>query len=76
MTRTVSTADTEVYNMFSQGWEEPHKPLTNHLMQQLTVALPKEHTQIQKFGNVKQEVLIDNFSKHSWSDEVLLRKHK
>lgn len=43
-------------------------------MQQLTVALSKQNTQIQNFGNVKQEVVIDNFSKHSRGDEVILRK--
>lgn len=45
-------------------------------MQQLAVALSKEHAQIQNFGNVKQEVLVDNFSKHSRSEEVLLRDEK
>lgn len=49
----------------------PH--LTYHLMQQLAVALPEQHTQIQNFGNVKEEIFIDNFSKHSWGDKVLLR---
>ncbi len=43
-------------------------------MQQLAVTLSKEYTQIQNFGNVKQEVLIDNFSKHSRGYEVLLWK--
>lgn len=43
-------------------------------MQQLTVALSKQNTQIQNFGNVKQEVVIDNFSKHSGGDEVILWK--
>lgn len=42
-------------------------------MQQLAVAFPKQHTQIQDFGNVKEEILIDNFSKHGWGDKVLLR---
>lgn len=48
--------------------------LTNHFMQQLTVALSKQNTQIQNFGNVKQEVVVDNFSKHSGGDEVILWK--
>lgn len=43
-------------------------------MQQLTVALSKQNTQIQNFGNVKQEVVIYNFSKHSRGDEVILWK--
>lgn len=43
-------------------------------MQQLTVAFSKENTQIQNFGNVKQEIIIDNFSKHSRRDEVILRE--
>lgn len=41
-------------------------------MQQLAVALSKKDTQIQNFGNVKEEVLIDNFSKYSRRDKVLL----
>lgn len=48
--------------------------LTNHFMQQLTVALSKQNTQIQNFGNVKQEIIIYNFSKHSRGDEVILRE--
>lgn len=43
-------------------------------MQQLTIALSKQNTKIQNFGNVKQEVIIDNFSKHSRGDEVFLWK--
>lgn len=43
-------------------------------MQQLTVALSKQNTQIQNFGNVKKEIIIDNFSKHSRGDEVILRE--
>lgn len=41
-------------------------------MKQLAVALSKEHTQIQNFRNVKQEVVIDNLSKYSWGEEVIL----
>lgn len=48
------------------------KKLTNHLVQQLTVAFSKKHTEIENLGNVKQEVIINDFSKHSWGDEVLL----
>lgn len=48
--------------------------LTNHFMQQLTVALSKQNTQIQNFRNVKKEIIIDNFSKHSRGDEVVLRE--
>lgn len=48
--------------------------LTNHFMQQLTVALSKQNTQIQNFRNVKQEIVIDNFSKHSRGDEAFLRE--
>lgn len=51
-----------------------YRELTYHFMQQTAVALSKEHTQIQDFGNVKQEVLIDDFSKHSRGEEVLLKK--
>lgn len=52
--------------------QNPNKLLTYHLLQQLAVSLSKEHTQIENFGNVKQEVIIDDFSKHSWGDEIFL----
>lgn len=51
-----------------------HKQPTYHLLQQLAVALPKQHTQIQNFGNVEKKVVIDDFSKHRRGDEVLLRE--
>lgn len=51
---------------------ETRRQLTDHLVQQLAVAFSKEHTQIQDFGNVKQEVLIDDFSKHGRGEEVFL----
>lgn len=43
-------------------------------MQQLAVALSKEHAQIQDFRNVKQEVVVDDFSKHGWGEEALLKE--
>ena len=43
-------------------------------MQQLAVALSKEHTEIQNFGNVKQKVVVDNFSKHGGGEEVFLQE--
>lgn len=50
------------------------KQLTNHLVQQLTVAFSKKHAQVEDFGNVKQEIIINDFSKHGRGKKVFLSK--
>ena len=44
----------------------------DHLRQQSSVGMTIEGTQVQQFGNIKQEVLIDDLTKHFWSQPVLL----
>lgn len=41
-------------------------------MKQLAVAFSKEDAQIQNLGNVEQEVVVDDLSKHSRGEEVIL----
>lgn len=50
------------------------KPLTNHLVQQLTVAFSEKHAQVEDFGNVKEEIVVNDFSEDGWGEIVFLSK--
>lgn len=54
----------------------PWLELTDHLLEQETVAFSKEHTEIQNLRDVEQEVIVDNFSKDRGSDKMILQRKK
>lgn len=50
-----------------------HAPRTYHLLEQWWVAFSKEHTEVQDLRDVKQEVIVEDFSKCRGGNEVILR---
>lgn len=68
---------------FSPSWHKyplslclppgPGAPHTYHLLQQRGVAFSKEHTEVQDLWDVKQEVIVEDFSKSRGGNEVILR---
>lgn len=48
---------------------------TYHLLEQWRVAFSKEHAEVQDLWDVKQEVVVKDFSKCRGGDEVILRNH-
>ena len=51
----------------------PQALLTYHLLQQRGVAFSKEHAEVQDLWDVKQEVVVEDFSKSRGGNEVILR---
>lgn len=55
---------------------QPSRPCalrTYHLLEQWRVAFSKEHAEIQDLWDVKQEVIVEDFSKCRGGNEVILR---
>ena len=55
---------------------QPSRPCalrTYHLLEQWRVAFSKEHAEIQDLWDVKQEVIVEDFSKCGGGNEVILR---
>lgn len=53
----------------------PWLELTDHLLEQKTIAFSKKHTEIQNLRDVEQEVIVDNFSKDWGSDKMILQRN-
>lgn len=51
----------------------PHALRTYHLLEQRRVAFSKEHAEVQDLWDVKQEVIVEDFSKCRGGNEVILR---
>lgn len=51
---------------------QPHTPHTYHLLEQRRVAFSKEHAEVQDLWDVKQEVIVEDFSKRRGGNEVIL----
>lgn len=50
--------------------------LTNHLLEQEPISFPKKDTEIQNLGDIKQEVIVNNFSKDRGSDKMILQRQE
>lgn len=46
---------------------------TYHFLEEWWVAFSKEHTEVQDLWDVKEEVIVEDFSKCRWRNEVILR---
>lgn len=51
---------------------QPHTLHTYHLLEQRRVAFSKEHAEVQDLWDVKQEVIVEDFSKRRGGNEVIL----
>lgn len=54
----------------------PHILLTYHLLQQWRVAFSEKHAEVQDLWDVKQEVVVEDFSESRGRNEVILRNSK